>query len=539
LQDDEELLVTRNLASPNREAVSLMAAALINEEALVGVIEVVSSDGGRVFSEDDLFTLNQVAASAAQALHNSSLLQAERKIQVLQTLVSVAQEISSTLNLQRVLETIVSQPQLVIPYERAAIALERRNRLTVEAISGIVKLDSSSPDVQLLSEVLSWVSGLGSEIHISQHGEEISDERPETREKFLRYFASTGSRSFYAVPLNDDEGTLGILSFESPDPDFLTELHFEIIKVLTSQATLALRNASLYKEVPFIGILEPLIEKKRRFMAIEKRRRSLILLSGAAALFALVVVPVPMRVSGHAQVAPSRTQDVRAEEDGVVQQVFIREGEKVVPGTPLLRIADWEQRAALAGVEAKYNTSLAQISRALVNNDASAAGQRQLEANYLHEEMVRTNEELSRMTIRSEIPAMVITPHVENLVGRKVSAGDPLVQLAQTESVMIDVAISQRDIELVKIGQPAAIKLESFPGSTFRGAVQVISASSEPLDDTRVFFARVAVANSEGSLKPGMNGLSKVSIGSHPLGYVLFRDAALWGWTKLWNWFSW
>ena len=202
-------------------------------------------------------------------------------------------------------------------------------------------------------------------------------------------------------------------------------------------------------------------------------------------------------------------------------------------------IADWEQRAALAGVEAKYNTSLAQISRALVNNDASAAGQRQLEANYLHEEMVRTNEELSRMTIRSEIPAMVITPHVENLVGRKVSAGDPLVQLAQTESVMIDVAISQRDIELVKIGQPAAIKLESFPGSTFRGAVQVISASSEPLDDTRVFFARVAVANSEGSLKPGMNGLSKVSIGSHPLGYVLFRDAALWGWTKLWNWFSW
>ena len=146
-----------------------------------------------------------------------------------------------------------------------------------------------------------------------------------------------------------------------------------------------------------------------------------------------------MRVSGHAQVAPSQIQDVRAEEDGVVQQVFIREGEKVLPGTPLLKMADWQQRAALAGIEAKYNTSMTQFSRALVSNDSTAAGQRQLEANYLHEEIVRTTEELSRMTIQAEIPATVVTPHVENLVGRKVSVGDPLLQLARMENVIVDV----------------------------------------------------------------------------------------------------
>ena len=61
--------------------------------------------------------------AAATALHNASLLMAERKVEVLETLVTVSHEITSTLHLERMLQTIVSAPQAVIPYERAAIAL--------------------------------------------------------------------------------------------------------------------------------------------------------------------------------------------------------------------------------------------------------------------------------------------------------------------------------------------------------------------------------------------------------------------------------
>jgi transcriptional regulator with GAF, ATPase, and Fis domain len=538
-QADEEPLQKRNLVSSGTEATSLMAAPLLNDEDLIGVLEVVSYYPELRFSEDDLFTLTQVAASAAQALHNSSLLQAERKIEVLQTLVSVSQEITSTLNLQRVLETIVTQPQLVIPYERAAIALEQRNKLTVQAISGVARIDASNPDVQKLNALLSWAAALGTEVHVSQHDDEISDSRAETREKFLRYFESTGSRSFYAIPLGDDEGRLGILSFESSNPDFLTDLHIEIIKILASHATLALRNASLYKEVPFIGILEPLIEKKRRFMMIERRRRAMILTLATAVVLVLVLVPFPMRISGQAQVAPSQTQYVRAEEDGVVQRVLVVEGEKVVPGTALLQMTDWGQRAALAGAQAKYNTATAQMTRALVNNDATAAGQREFEADYLRGEMSRSSDQLSRMTLHSEMAGVVATPHVENLTGKKLSAGDPIMELVSTENIIVDVTVSERDIGLLKIGAPASIKLESFPTSTLRGTVSVISPSGQAVNEGRVFFARIDVPNPDGDIKPGMQGFSKIRVGTRPLGYVLFRDVALWVWSKLWNLFSW
>jgi hypothetical protein len=37
-------------------------------------------------------------------------------------------------------------------------------------------------------------------------------------------------------------------TFESRGPDFLTPAHLDVIKVLSSQVTVALRNAQLYRE---------------------------------------------------------------------------------------------------------------------------------------------------------------------------------------------------------------------------------------------------------------------------------------------------
>ncbi len=82
-------------------------------------------------------------------------------------------------------------------------------------------------------------------------------------------------RGFHSVPLADDDGRVGILSFESSDPDFLNIAHLEMIKVLAGQATVSLRNASLYREVPFIDLLEPILATQAQIPRPEKGRRTL------------------------------------------------------------------------------------------------------------------------------------------------------------------------------------------------------------------------------------------------------------------------
>src|SRR5205814_1110600 len=103
-----------------------------------------------------------------------------------------------------------------------------------------------------------------------------------------------------------------ILSFESRNPEFLSDTHFELIKVLASQATVALRNASLYTEVPFIGILEPLLQKRNEFMRMEAKRRSAMVVLAVAAVLFLAVFPLPMRVVGDSTVTPETTANVQA-----------------------------------------------------------------------------------------------------------------------------------------------------------------------------------------------------------------------------------
>src|SRR6202035_3058166 len=104
-----------------------------------------------------------------------------------------------------------------------------------------------------------------------------------------------GMRGFYAMPLNDDTGRVGMLAMESSDPDFLSPAHLKILQVLARQATVALRNAQMYKEVPFISVIEPVLVRKRQFMAMQKKKRAVILALAGIGLLFLVSCPLPMR----------------------------------------------------------------------------------------------------------------------------------------------------------------------------------------------------------------------------------------------------
>src|SRR5205823_2689500 len=132
----------------------------------------------------------------------------------------------------------------------------------------LTQVNPDAPDIAPLNSILQWAA-LGEEIvNVRQQDDQIDTDREETGAKFKNYFAESGMRGFYALPLNDDTGRVGILSLESSDPDFLSAVHIELLQVLTSQATVALRNAQMYKEVPFISVLEPVLERKRKFMAM-------------------------------------------------------------------------------------------------------------------------------------------------------------------------------------------------------------------------------------------------------------------------------
>ncbi len=536
--DSDQRLQTRNEGVEEGAIFSLMAAPLMHEGAEVGLVECINKTDGTPFDEDDLFFLTTLNVTASSALHNASLLQAERKVEILETLVSVSQEITSTLDLDRVLQAVVRTPQAVIPYERAALALEVNGKFKLRAISTEEEINYSDPNVKRVNEMLQWASMFTEELNVRTDGDRIEARREDIKTKFFEYFRDSGARAWYSIPLADETGRVGILAFESSKADFLTEAHLEMIKVLAAQATVALRNAQMYKEVPFIGWLEPVLEKKRRFLRMEAHKQRLLVAAVIAGLFFLIAVPIPMRVSGEARVAAGRRAQVMPEVEGVVKKVYVHEGEPVQRGTVLADMDDWEFRAALAGAQAKRDAAASAMNRALTSNDGTEAGMQRVQAEYWESEVERAHERLENTRLRSPIDGVVTTPRVENFTGRHLTPGDSLAEVVDTDKASVDVELGEREVPLVQAGRKAVIKLDGFPTHTFHGQVQVVSPKVEIDGEKRLFVARVEVPN-PGLLRPGMQGWGKISVGWHTAGYVLFRGPAMWIYTKLWSWFGW
>jgi multidrug resistance efflux pump len=353
-----------------------------------------------------------------------------------------------------------------------------------------------------------------------------------------KHFEASGYRALFALPLSDDQGRVGLLLYESSDPDFLEQAHIEMIKVLAGQTTVAIRNALLYREVPLISLLEPLVQKKQAFLRSERKRQVVILGSIVAAILLLIFCPLPLRISGTAVVAPQSVVTLAAPVEGNIANVYVREGQHVSRGEVLGTMDDWSWRNQLTAAQAKYEAAMLAMQGDLARHSAQA-GEDRTQADYLRAEMERTRLRIANAQLRSPIDGVVMTPDLQNAVGEHLDAGGAFAQVLNLASARINIAVDQQDAHLVKAGQSAAVKLDSFPAQTLHGQVFSISPEARPSGDSRVFYAHVLLPNGNAELRTGMDGRAKISAGFRPAGYVLLRAPALWLWEKLWDWIGW
>ena len=537
---DDERLVARNsrsdAGSGGSPVTNALLVPLMQDDAEVGVLEAVNKQDG-VFDDDDQFLMMSMAETISSALKNASLMLAERKLEILKALVDVSTEITSTLRLDRLLGIIANSPQNVLPYERCAIALDQRGKLQLKAVSGMATLPLGDITVERLNQLMRWLATQTELVYVRQFDSGDEAKQEEIQGPVKEYFAATGFRALYAIPLSDDQGRVGVLTYESSNPDFLDVPHIEMIKILAGQATVAIRNALLYRDVPLISLIEPLVRKKRELLNNRRGRWMTIGILFECALF-FSFFPLPMRVTGDAVVAAQHMVTIAAPFDGNVTAVYAHEGQRVTTGDVLGAINDWQWRADAASSEAKYQQAMLVMQNDL-SRGAPQSGADREQAEFLHAEMERARTRVEGAKLRSPIDGIVVTPDLQNVAGKHLDAGNAFAQVLDLSSALVQISIPERDTMLMSAGEHVAIKLDSYPQRTWRGTVSVVSPEAKAGDGDRTFTVEVPLSNADASLRAGMTGRAKISLGWKPAGYVLLRGPALWVWQTLWNWIGW
>ncbi len=536
----EEPLLADSRQSGKFTIETAMAAPLVHDDKVIGVIEVVNKLDGTPFDEDDLFFLTSISEQARMALHNAKLLDSERRVHELDALLAISKEITSTLDLDHVLSTVVHQASTVVPFERCAIGLYDRDRFELVAISGESEVPHTA-EMRRLGELLEWVAGQPEPVSADRNEDGWKTSPEEPSPLLVTYLEQERRKGFYALPLRDEQGILGVLALESGDPEFLGENQLETLSILANQVTVAIRNARLYQSVPLMRVLRPMAKTREKLGAVG-RKTELLVKIGAVALL-LVVVPWPFRVSGTAGVVPAERRLVTAEVEGVVRQVFVHEGEVVASGAPLAQLDDGQTRVRLERAQARLALARHDLAGAEDLRDFSTAAQARLRMDIEQAEVDLESQMLARARLLAPISGVVVTPKVEEKTGRFLARGDGFCEMVDNDRMAADIEVIETDSALLQPGAPVVLKLNAYPTATFRGTIERVGTRTVTSESEQYFFARAMFPNTGGRLRQGMVGLAKVTAvggwfqsGWYPTGYVLLRPPGRWLWRKVWSW---
>ncbi len=215
----------------------------------------------------------------------------------------------------------------------------------------------------------------------------------------------------------------------------------------------------------------------------------------------------------------SRVQEKRSAEQAVVD----------ARATLELSKADFERYQALfekdevsAQVRDSYAANLkrarAMYEKARENLDMVNEGVRkeQIAVNRANVNAARQALELSKIrlgytALLAPLSGVVLVRHAE--IGEIMAPGTPVVTIADLDNLWLRGYISETDLGKVKLGQPAEIKSDTFPGKAYKGRVSFISSKAEFTPKsvethkervTLVYRVKIDLDNSTHELKPGM-----------------------------------
>jgi Cu(I)/Ag(I) efflux system membrane fusion protein/cobalt-zinc-cadmium efflux system membrane fusion protein len=243
-------------------------------------------------------------------------------------------------------------------------------------------------------------------------------------------------------------------------------------------------------------------------VAVDARRQQLI---GVRTVAAKKTTMTPtIRAAGSVRAPETKVADVNVKLDGWIRELFVDyTGQPVAKGQPLFTIYSPEllatEREYVLALKARDQLQQSQVPDAKDRADQIVAAARQRLALWdLTDEQLRTLDEgrqpSSTVTFRSPVAGIVMEKTAVN--GMHVAAGQTLYKISDLSTVWVEADVYETELSAVRVGAPATVTFDAYPGERFTGRVAYIYPYLD--EATRTNKVRCELANRGGRLKPGM-----------------------------------
>ena len=206
-----------------------------------------------------------------------------------------------------------------------------------------------------------------------------------------------------------------------------------------------------------------------------------------------------------------RSVVVKAETQGLVEELLFERGDQVAEGQALVRLAPKDRPAAVTEAKALLQQRRIELQAAKTLSEKGYRADTQVaeaQAAYDAAEaaLQRAQWELDNTKITAPFEGSVDDRLVE--LGTYVEPGDPIAEIVDLDPVLVIAQVNEIDIGRIEVGAVGQARL--ITGLEVAGQVRFIAAMAE--ESTRTFRVELEVPNPDGAIQDGVSAELRLPI---------------------------
>jgi RND family efflux transporter MFP subunit len=300
------------------------------------------------------------------------------------------------------------------------------------------------------------------------------------------------------------------------------------------------------------ALLGPLLQLRRRSAAgwletgrewmrrqLEREPRLRVALAGLALLVVLLpgVVRTEYRVRADATLEGLVQRAVVARIDGYIAEASVRPGDAVRQGQELGRLDARDLELERDRWAARLDQMRREHREARAAHDRTQAAIADARVREAEAQLRLLREQLGRTRLVAPFDGIVVGGDLSQLLGSPVEKGQVLFEIASLDGYRIILQVDERDIAHVAPGDPGRLALSALPGQVLPVRVRRVTPVALAEDGRNRFRVEATLEGPAPALRPGMQGVAKLSVGERRLAWIWTHG--LLDWVRLRLWIGW
>ena len=228
-------------------------------------------------------------------------------------------------------------------------------------------------------------------------------------------------------------------------------------------------------------------------------------------------------------------QVVVAPFDSYIRTVSVEPGDEVKADENMLGVLDTsELRLNLAALKAERLGYQKKAAASMRDGNTAEAQIASAQSDKIAAEIDLLEKKVKKAKLIAPISGRVVSQDLKRQIGAPVETGEVLFEIAHVDSLRAELYVPEMSIARIDIGQEGELAAVGHPDQRIRFVVERINPMAEVVNGKNVFNVRARLQEQREWMRPGMEGVAKISAGKKPYIWLGTYRVINWLRMKLW-----